>query len=103
MGFLSFLSPSSAEAPALVRLPAGVFTVDRTGRVLVSTLASMFPAPLVSMIGEAVIGAFEDAAAMHQPLTELVIHYPSLKITARAMRGGALIFLLPVNLDTPAN
>lgn len=102
MGILNFLSPAADQAPALVRLPAGGFTVDRAGRVIVSTLASTFPAALVSTIGEAVLGAFEDAAAMQHPLTELVIHYPSLKITARAMRGGALIFLLPVNLDDPA-
>jgi len=103
MGLLSFLSWSAGKAPTMLRLPSGSFTVDRTGRVIASTLASSFPAPLIHAIGGAVLGAFQDAAALQQPLTELVIHYPSLKITAREMRGGALIFLVPINLAGPAN
>jgi predicted regulator of Ras-like GTPase activity (Roadblock/LC7/MglB family) len=102
MGLLSFLSRANREAPAMVRLPSGSFTVDRTGRVIASTLASSFPADLVAAIGAAVLGTFQDAAAMQQPLNELVVHYPSLKITAREMRGGALIFLVPINLAGPA-
>jgi hypothetical protein len=102
MGFLNFLTKSS-DTPTMVRLPAGSFTVDRTGRVFASTLPSSFPASLVASIGDAVLGAFRDADAMQRPLTELIVHYPTLKITAREMRGGALIFLVPINLAAPAN
>jgi hypothetical protein len=31
-------------------------------------------------------------------LNEIIIHYPSFKIIARELRGGALIFLVPINL-----
>lgn len=104
MGFLNFFSkPATAEAATMVRIPSGSFTVDRTARVIASTLPSSFPVTLVARIGEAVLGTFRDAEAMHQPLTELIVHYPALKITAREMRGGALIFLVPINHASPAN
>jgi hypothetical protein len=103
MGFLSFFSRSDTAAPTMVRLPSGSFTVDRTGRIIASTLPSSFPASLIAQIGEAVLGAFRDAETLHQSVNELVIHYPSLKITAREMRGGALIFLVPINLAGPGN
>lgn len=102
MGFLDFFSKDT-DAPTMVRLPSGSFTVDRNGRVFASTLPSAFPEALVQSIGDAVLGAFRDADAMQRPLTELVVHYPTLKITAREMRGGALIFLVPINLAAPAN
>lgn len=102
MGFLDFFA-KDVETPTMVRLPAGSFTVDRNGRVFASTLPSSFPAALVASIGNAVLGAFRDADAIQRPLTELVVHYPTLKITAREMRGGALIFLVPINLAAPAN
>jgi len=93
MGFLKFFTKS---APTLLKLPAGSFTMDSTGRVLVNTLPSSFPANIVMDIGRTVIDAFRDAHEAHLPLNELVIHYPSLKVTAKELRGGALIFLTPM-------
>jgi len=81
--------------PTLVRLPSGSFTVDRKGCVLMGTLPSTFPASLVKDIAQRVRAAFAEAATAQLPLTELVIHYPSLKITARKLRGGAIVFLSP--------
>jgi hypothetical protein len=48
---------------------------------------------LVQEISRQVLAAFRDAAAAQLPLSELVVNYPSLKISARELRGGALIFL----------
>jgi hypothetical protein len=79
----------------LLKLPSGSFTVDREGSVLVGTLPSSFPEELVEDISEQVLAAFREAADAHLPLSELVINYPSLKITARELRGGAIIFLAP--------
>jgi hypothetical protein len=90
MGILSFFSK---PPPTLMRLPSGSFTVDREGTVLSGTLPSSFPAELVRVIAGEVLSAFQGAAAAQLPLAELVITYPSLKINARELRGGAIIFL----------
>jgi hypothetical protein len=95
MGLLSLFSKPE---PTLVRLPSGSFTVDRSGRVVVSTLPSSFPEHLTDEISRHVREAFLDAKEAGMNLSELVIHYPGLKIVARELRGGALIFLVPINL-----
>jgi hypothetical protein len=95
MGLLSLFSK---PAPTLVHLPSGSFTVDRTGRIVVSTLPSSFPGALMDDISSQVRTAFQEAKAAQLSLTEIVIHYSSLKIIARELRGGALIFLVPINL-----
>ncbi len=92
MGLLKLFSKSE---PALMRLPTGSFTVDRFGRVLTGTLPSTFPDQLVSEVARQVLTTFRDSAAVQLPLSELVISYPSLRITARELRGGAIIFLAP--------
>jgi len=92
MGLLKLFAK---QAPALLRLPSGSFTVDRKGSVLTSTLPSSFPGSLVKDISRHVRAAFSEAAAAQLPLTELVINYPSLKITARELRGGVIIYLAP--------
>jgi hypothetical protein len=97
MGLLSFFS-KSADSDLLVRLPAGSFTVDKTGRVLVSTLPSSFPEKLVLDIAVQVQEAFREAQSAQVAIREIIIHFPTLKIIARELRGGALIFLVPINL-----
>lgn len=95
MGLLSLFSKPE---PTLVRLPSGSFTVDRSGKTVVSTLPSSFPEELMQEISTHVRAAFQEAKEAHLSLTEIIIHYPSLKIIARELRGGALIFLVPINL-----
>ncbi len=92
MGLLSFFAK---PAPTLLRLPSGSFSVDREGNVLTSTLPSSFPAGLVKDIAQQVRAAFGEAAKAQLPLTELILNYPSLKISARELRGGAIVFLSP--------
>ena len=92
MGLLNFFAK---PAPPLLRLPSGSFSVDREGSVLTSTLPSSFPASLVRDIAKQVRTAFGDAAKAQLPLAELTINYPSLKISARELRGGAIVFLSP--------
>jgi|SRR5882762_5414720 len=98
MGFLNFFAK---PAPTLLRLPAGSFTMDRTGRVVVATLPSNFPQSLVEEIGRSVMNAFSEAQTAQLPLEELVIYYPALRITARDMRGGAIVYLAPQTLTGP--
>ena len=92
MGFLNFKSKS---APKLMRLPTGCFTVDSSGKVVASTLPQSFSAPLTQEIAGHVLATFREAQAAQLPLAEIVIRFASLKITAREMRGGAIVFLTP--------
>jgi hypothetical protein len=93
MGLLTFRS--RATTLNLVRLPNGSFTVDPNGKVLISTLPNGFPEAWAEAIGKHVIEAFRAAQSAQMPLREMVAEYSALKLTARAMRGGALIFLSP--------
>ncbi len=92
MGVLSFFNKT---APTLFRLPSGSFTVNRKGEVVSTTLPSGFPQEIVVLIANRILAGFQNAAASRMPLSELVINYPSLRITARDMHGGAVIFLSP--------
>jgi hypothetical protein len=93
MGFLKFLPKSKAST--LLQLPSGSFTVDRTGAVLTQTLPSNFPREIVTDLAHKVLSAFREATQAQLPLSQLIVDYPSLRITARELRGGAMIFLSP--------
>jgi len=90
---------SGADAPGLIRLPSGSLTIDANGRVAVSTLPRTFPESLVKQISETVLATFRTAREAHQPVGALVAEYATLKLTAREMRGGAIIFLAPKSLS----
>lgn len=92
MGLLNLFSK---PAPPLTGLPSGCFTMDRAGNVVVATVSSSFPVATVQEIGRHVLETFRGAQRAQLPLAELVIHYGSLKIVARELRGGALVFLTP--------
>jgi hypothetical protein len=96
---MGFLSRFSKPSPDVMRLPTGSFTADREGRVVAGTLPSSFPVELASEIALQARAAFREANEAQLPLSELVIQYPTLKITARELRGGVLIFLAPKALS----
>jgi hypothetical protein len=100
MALLGFKSRQGlgVDTSQVRRLPSGSFTLDPSGRIVASTLPRTYPAPLVQQVAQIVMGAFEQAHASHLLLTELVVDYPALKMTARELRGGAIIFLAPRNL-----
>jgi len=99
MGFLNLLSKrGSPSAPTLVRLPTGSFTVDPGGRMVASTLPQSFPVAQARQIGDLILATFRSAREANIPLTELIADYASLKLTARELRGGAIIFLAPRSL-----
>ena len=86
-----------------MRLPSGCFTLDREGRVIISTVTQRYPAPLLQEIGKQVLAAFKSAQDAQLPLSELIVHFSSLTLTARELRGGAVVFLSPPNATTPQN
>src|SRR5262245_62175643 len=96
MGFLRFFRRTTTLN--LIRLPSGSFTVDPNGKILVSTLPNAFPEVWAQAIGKQIVQAFRSAQEAQLPLRELVAEYSSLNLTARALRGGALIFLSPQGL-----
>ena len=93
MGFLDIFGKT--EAPQLIKLPSGSFTVDSDAQVVTSTLPNNFPKKLQDKIALQILNGFKEAQKAGVPLTELVVHYSAMKITARSLRGGAIIFLAP--------
>ena len=96
MGLLSLFAKPAAD---LLPLPRGSFTVDSEGRVLASTLPHSYPAGFAQDIAMQVLEVFRSAKAARLPLSEVMVRYSSLKLTARELRGGAIIFLNPQTLS----
>ncbi|MFM2082573.1 MAG: hypothetical protein RL380_1264 [Verrucomicrobiota bacterium] len=84
---------------ALTRLPAGCFTVDAAGKIIASTLPQSFSSALKLQIGRLVLATFRDAHHAQFLPTELVVRYAALKLTARELNGGAIIFLAPQSVS----
>ena len=101
MGFLSRFFKSAD--PGLVHLPAGSFTLDRNGRVMTSTLPQSFPLEHLKAIADQVMVSFRSAKKAQMPLSEIIIHYSALKLMARELRGGAIVFLMPQSLNQKLN
>jgi hypothetical protein len=100
---MGLLKPFSREKKPLrpERLPNGCFTVHRGGDLVASTLPSSFPQEAILAIGHAVIEAFRSAQDVNLALGELHLNFSGLTITARELRGGALIFLQPATMQLP--
>lgn len=96
MDFLKFFSKTGKD-PILTRLPRGSFTLDARGRILTSTLPQWFPPAKIQDIGKRVLTVFREAKQARMPLKEVIVHYETLKITARELRSGAMVFLSPKN------
>ena len=103
MGLLDIFSSKSDSAPSggLTRLPSGSFTVDAKGQVLTSTLPQAFPAAQVREVAANVLETFRGAQKAGLPLSEIVMNFSALKVTARELRGGAIIFLAPHAFKRP--
>jgi hypothetical protein len=84
---------SKKRCPSLVRLSTGCFTVDRNGQIVASTLPQAFPLTQVQEIAQRVLKAFHGMQEANLPLTEIIVNYSSLILTARELRGGAIVYL----------
>ena len=100
MGLLKKLFGGRA---AVQQLPTGTITVDRQGRIVTSTVSSAYPKNLLREVARDVLELFREARVAQMPLAEISLHFGSLRITARELRGGAIIFLFPQSalLPTP--
>lgn len=100
MGFLKKILKRFGSSAGVQQLPSGSMTVDRNGRVVTATVSSMYPGPLLDEIGLGVQTLFMEARAAQMTLSELSLTFGSLRITARELRGGAIIFLHPQTART---
>ena len=96
MGLLKLFSRSAESG--LIHLPSGSFTLDRDGQIMTSTLPQSFPLGEIREIGQRVLTAFRNAKQAQMPLSEIIIHYAALKLLARELRGGAIVFVMPQSL-----
>ncbi|MGD0816627.1 MAG: hypothetical protein ABSA83_23805 [Verrucomicrobiota bacterium] len=93
---MGFLTPfQKAPKPDVKRLPTGTFTVDAECRIVSSTVPGWVPEAQVRSVGRQVLAIFEGARKANLQFSELVVQYAAFKITARQMRGGAIIFFSP--------
>jgi hypothetical protein len=100
MGLLSLFSkPKEAK---LMRLPSGSFTMDADGKIMTSTLPQSFPESRMREIGQHVLTSFKVARQAQIPLSEVIINYAALKLLARELRGGAIVFVMPQTLNQPS-
>ena len=85
----------SGRPPRLARLRSGSFTVDAEGHVVSYTLPQSFPESHMAEIGREVLAYFRGAAKARVRIRELIVTYPALRLSARELRGGAIVFLAP--------
>lgn len=92
---MGFLKKMFGGLATVQQLPTGSVTVDRDGRIVTSTVSSAYPKKFLQDIGRDVLELFSEARAAQMPLAEVGLYFGSLRITARELRGGAIIFLIP--------
>ncbi len=100
MGFLKRLFRFRSRA-AVQQLPSGSIAVDGQGNVVTSTVSSVYSKEMLHAIGRDVLALFREAREAQMPLAEVSINFVSLHITARELRGGAVIFLFPQTALSP--
>ena len=91
MGFLKF----KTETAKLKKLPSGSFTVDSGGNIVTSTVPTSFSTDEIKRIGDQVLKTFRGGHRAGYPFAELIIHYAAFKLSARELRGGAIVFFTP--------
>ena len=94
MGILSIFKKSRAGT-SFVRPVSGSFTLDSQGNVRSSTMAHDFPDAAVQEIGAQVRNAFRRAEEAQLPMNEMAVHYETLRITARRIGEGFMVFVAP--------
>lgn len=97
MGFLG-LFEQRAKTP--LKIPTGCFSLDADRKVISSTLPGTFPPEILAEIGNTILDILQEANDNGLGLSEISVHYASLRISARDLHGGALIFLNPMGMST---
>ncbi|HAV64363.1 MAG TPA: hypothetical protein DCY13_18595 [Verrucomicrobiales bacterium] len=90
---MAFLNLRPDTSLPIRRLPTGSMTVDSRGSIVTSTVPTSFPASQVEKIAKLVVRIFQRGHEVGHPFGELIIQFAAYKITARELRGGAIVFL----------
>ena len=69
--------------------------IGRDGKIISSTVAQSVSPLLLKEISQQILAVFKGAHKARVQFSELVVNYEAFKITARELRGGAMIFLSP--------
>ena len=93
---------TGGERSGNVQFPCGSYTVTSLGKVAVSTLPASFPRVIMEVIGKVVISTLTSAQDLDCPVTELAVDFPGLELRARAVEGGAIIFITPQEYGSSA-
>jgi hypothetical protein len=101
MGLLKNIFGSPTAHAGVTQLPSGSITVDRAGQIVSSTVSSAYPVEVLQAVGKEVLALLHEAHVAQMPLAEVSIHFAVLRITARELRGGAIIFLFPQTALSP--
>jgi hypothetical protein len=101
MGLLNDIFGPSARRAGVTQLPSGSITVDRAGRIVSSTVSSAYPVNILQAVGKEVMALLHEAHTAQMSLAEISIHFAVLRVTARELRGGAIIFLFPQTAMSP--
>jgi hypothetical protein len=81
--------------PRLLRLPTGSFTIGPDGEVMGSTVSQTVPANELRLIGKLVLATFRASETAGTSLTEICFQFRKMKLVAREIRKGAIIFFEP--------
>ena len=73
--------------------------MDKEGSMITSTLPQSFPSGHRDAIGQQVLASFRSAKRAHMPLNEITIQYSAIKLLARELGDGAIVFLMPQSLN----
>jgi hypothetical protein len=91
---MATITPKRKPAVNNLRLlPSGSFSVDTNGSLVSTTIGQSFPRQHLQNIATAVLQTFRSAEDVALPLTEFSAVYGAFKITARELKGGAIVFL----------
>jgi hypothetical protein len=91
---MAILIPKRKNPANNVRqLPTGSFSADSNGRIISTTIGQTYPRQHLENIAAVVLYTFRSAESVDLPLTEFSAVYGAFKISAREMKGGAIVFL----------
>jgi chemotaxis response regulator CheB len=100
---MGFLTSWFRSAKPLLQLHSGSFSMDRTGRILATTLPSSFPRNLVQTIGQCVALTFEEAQNAQLPLKNSSFIIPGSRSPPVKCAAGPSYFLSTPNSAEPTH
>ena len=101
MGLLKNIFGSSADAPRSRNCPAAASPWIARARSSVPPFPPRIRRNCCRTVAKEVLALLHEAHVAQMPLAEVSIHFAVLRITARELRGGAIIFLFPQTALSP--